>query len=78
MAHAGLGQEFDDGLVSEVDHRKQIELTGFIVTDRTELDEQIEKVFKGVKEGIYRTKSGADLIANETLSSSIPNMLPHR
>jgi type I restriction enzyme R subunit len=34
-----------------------------IVTDRTELDEQIEKVFKGVNEEIYRTQSGADLIA---------------
>tara|TARA_R110001599_G_scaffold350254_2_gene580028 strand:+ start:9415 stop:12507 length:3093 start_codon:yes stop_codon:yes gene_type:complete len=34
-----------------------------IVTDRTELDEQIEKVFTGVDENIYRTKSGADLIA---------------
>ncbi len=33
-----------------------------IITDRTELDEQIEKVFKGVHEHIYRTKSGADLI----------------
>jgi type I restriction enzyme R subunit len=33
-----------------------------IITDRTELDEQIEKVFKGVSEGIYRTKSGADLV----------------
>lgn len=33
-----------------------------IITDRTELDEQIEKVFKGVEEGIYRTKSGQDLI----------------
>ena len=32
-----------------------------IVTDRTELDEQIEMVFKGVNEDIYRTKSGADL-----------------
>lgn len=32
-----------------------------ILTDRTELDEQIEKVFKGVSESIYRTKSGADL-----------------
>ena len=32
-----------------------------IVTDRTELDEQIEKVFKGVDEDIHRTKSGADL-----------------
>ncbi len=28
-----------------------------IVTDRTELDEQIEKVFKGVDEDIYRTKN---------------------
>jgi type I restriction enzyme R subunit len=33
-----------------------------IITDRTELDEQIEKVFKGVDEGIVRTKSGADLV----------------
>src|SRR5207245_5019688 len=33
-----------------------------IITDRTELDEQIEKVFKGVNEEIYRTKRGADLI----------------
>ena len=32
-----------------------------IVTDRTELDEQIEKVFLGVDEDIYRTKNGADL-----------------
>ncbi|MEO5607962.1 MAG: HsdR family type I site-specific deoxyribonuclease, partial [Polaromonas sp.] len=34
-----------------------------IITDRTELDEQIEKVFTGVNETIYRTQSGADLIA---------------
>jgi len=34
-----------------------------VITDRTELDEQIEKVFKGVNEEIVRTKSGADLIA---------------
>lgn len=33
-----------------------------IITDRTELDEQIEKVFGGVNEQIYRTTSGADLI----------------
>jgi type I restriction enzyme, R subunit len=33
-----------------------------IITDRTELDEQIEKVFKGVDEEIYRTKSGKDLV----------------
>ncbi len=34
-----------------------------IITDRTELDEQIEGVFKGVDEDIYRTTSGTDLIA---------------
>ncbi len=34
-----------------------------IVTDRMELDEQIEKVFKGVNEDIYRTRTCADLIA---------------
>ncbi len=33
-----------------------------IITDRTELDEQIEKIFKGVNEDIYRAKSGADLV----------------
>jgi len=33
-----------------------------IVTDRTELDDQIEKVFLGVDEKIYRTSSGADLL----------------
>ena len=33
-----------------------------IVTDRTELDDQIEKVFSGVSEDIYRTRSGADLV----------------
>lgn len=41
-----------------------------IVTDRTELDEQIEKVFTGVDEAIYRTKSGADLV--ETLNQPNP------
>ncbi len=35
-----------------------------IITDRDELDEQIERVFSDVKEEIYRTKSGEDLIAN--------------
>ncbi|WP_347262424.1 HsdR family type I site-specific deoxyribonuclease [Rudaea sp.] len=34
-----------------------------IITDRDELDEQIEKIFLGVRETIVRTKSGADLIA---------------
>jgi len=33
-----------------------------IITDRTELDEQIEGIFQGVDENIYKTKSGSDLI----------------
>ncbi|MBJ6640200.1 HsdR family type I site-specific deoxyribonuclease [Streptomyces sp. DHE7-1] len=39
-----------------------------LITDRTELDEQIEKVFNGVKEQIYRTSSGVDLL--DTLNNS--------
>lgn len=34
-----------------------------VITDRTELDEQIEKVFLGVNENIYRTTSGTDLVS---------------
>ena len=34
-----------------------------IITDREELDDQIEKLFVGVDEKIYRTKSGRDLIS---------------
>ncbi len=41
-----------------------------IITDRTELDQQIETVFHGVDEEIYRTKSGADLIS--TLDNTTP------
>jgi len=47
-----------------------------IITDREELDEQIEKFFKGVEEKIYRTKSGKDLLnrlgdANPSLICSL-------
>ena len=41
-----------------------------VITDRSELDEQIEKVFKGINEDIYRTTSGADLIS--TLNATTP------
>jgi len=41
-----------------------------IITDRKELDEQIETVFMGINEKIHRTKSGADLIA--TLNATTP------
>ena len=48
-----------------------------IITDRTELDEQIEKVFMGVNEAIYRTTSGADLIdkLNRTEESLICSLV---
>jgi type I restriction enzyme, R subunit len=39
-----------------------------LIIDRTELDEQIERVFHGVDEGIYRTSSGVDLL--DTLNKS--------
>jgi len=42
------------------EHQKEARVV--IVTDRTELDEQIEGVFGGVNEEIYRTSSGSDLI----------------
>lgn len=44
-----------------------------LVTDRTELDEQIEKVFTGVEEQIIRTSSGADLITK--LNATTPWLL---
>ena len=33
-----------------------------LITDRTELDEQLEETFLGVSEDIYRTESGGDLV----------------
>lgn len=44
-----------------------------VVTDRTELDEQIEGVFLGVGETIVRTKSGADLVSK--LNETSPRLL---
>ncbi len=44
-----------------------------IITDRDELDEQIEKIFLGVHENIHRTKSGADLISQ--LNSHQPPLI---
>jgi len=44
-----------------------------IITDRIELDEQIEMIFKGVGEKIYRTKSARDLI--EQLNKKDENLI---
>lgn len=44
--------------IREYNHNARV----LIITDREELDEQIEKVYTGVQEKIYRTKSGSDLL----------------
>jgi type I restriction enzyme, R subunit len=44
-----------------------------VITDRTELDDQIESIFTGVDEGIYRTQSGADLI--DKLAQTTPLLM---
>nr|WP_202968113.1 type I restriction endonuclease subunit R [Pseudonocardia sp. AL041005-10] len=44
-----------------------------IITDRTELDEQIEKVFDGVNEKITRTGSGAEMVT--LLNQSYPSLI---
>jgi len=45
--------------IREYNHNARV----LVITDREELDEQIEKVYIGVQEKIYRTKSGSDLLA---------------
>lgn len=44
-----------------------------IVTDRDELDKQIESVFRGIGEEIYRTRSGRDLVTQ--LAQAKPRLL---
>jgi len=44
-----------------------------VVTDRTELDDQIEGVFLGVGENIVRTKSGVDLLSK--LNATSPRLM---
>lgn len=48
-----------------------------IITDRTELDEQIKKVFENTQNEIYRTKSGKDLlnVLNENKHSLICSLV---
>jgi len=48
------------------EHQKDARVV--LITDRSELDDQIEKVFSGVNETVYRTKSGSDML--DTLNKS--------
>ena len=50
------------------EHQKDARV--LLITDRDELDEQIEGVFKGVDEKIYRTTDGVDLLT--ALNASAP------
>ena len=54
-------------------HEHATDARVLIITDRKELDEQIEKVFKGVSEEITRTKTGAAMIA--ALNATTPWLL---
>ena len=47
-----------------------------LITDRTELDDQIESVFKGVGEDIRRTRSGAESGAGAGRSRGMARLLP--
>ncbi len=53
--------------------REQRDARVLLVTDRTELDEQIEGVFKGVHDVIYRTASAADLFG--TLNHDVERLI---
>lgn len=54
-------------------HETQDDARVLVITDRTELDEQIEGVFEGVNESIYRCKSGRDLIG--TLNQNVETLM---
>ncbi len=55
--------------IREYNHNARI----LIITDRQELDKQIEKVFDGVQENIYRTRSGKDLLLK--LNDTVPPLI---
>lgn len=58
----GSGKSIEMVLLSKLLLERDPDGRVLIVTDREELDEQIEKLFKGVDETIVRTKSGKDLV----------------
>ena len=62
MAYSRQRQKLNDDLACKMDKRKPQNSRVLIITDREELDGQIERFFQGVDEDIYRTKSGRDLL----------------
>ncbi len=69
----GSGKSLTMVWLSKWIHQFNYKSRVLIITDREELDEQIEKVYSGVAEKIYRTKSGKDLI--EKLNDTAPNLI---
>ncbi len=64
----GSGKSFIMVWLAKWLREHQADARVLLITDRTDLDAQIEKVFNGVNEQIYRTSSGADLL--DTLNKS--------
>ncbi len=60
-------------MACQVDFRNNPATRILIVTDRTELDEQIEGVFLGVEQKITRSRSGADLVS--LLNNTSPRLI---
>ena len=73
LAHAGQRQEHRHGAAGQVDPGEQPNARVAIITDRDELDKQIERVFTEAGEAIYRTSSGRDLMSQ--LGQAKPRLL---
>jgi len=76
----GSGKSIEMVLLTKHLLERDAEGRVLIVTDREELDEQIEKLFKGVDENIVRTKSCRDLVEklNDTAGGRIVCSLIHK
>ena len=76
----GSGKSIEMVVLSKLLVERDPEGRVLIVTDREELDEQIEKLFKGVDEEIIRTKSGRDLVnrINDTAGGRFLCSLVHK
>ena len=76
----GSGKSIEMVLLSKLLLERDPDCRVLVVTDREELDEQIEKLFKGVDETIVRTKSGQDLVGrlNDAAGGRILCSLVHK
>ena len=77
-AGEGLSKKDVLGLVTQLKEQKRCKVVLLLNRDALrgaadDFDEQIEKVFKGVNEDIYRTKSGSDLI--DTLNATSESLI---